>query len=569
MKRLALHIFAAVATLCGIFVPQGVAARTSKPLKLYTDAIKRLTIYGDTVSAIRLTTEALKEDSTYMPASYLLARIESNPERAWRAAERAVRADSTNIHLLQEAAERSLRAKKYSRAMHYLQTLVKRGEDPDHFRLLAILHMMTKDNDKAIAVLDSAEMKLGKIEYFSRMRQQIYLENGNTEMALKSALELVDQAPYDPANQTALAEVYATIGTDSLAQVTYNTAINIDKSNADSWYSLASFLDRRKRYSEMLMVWRNIIELPTVPLSSKIAIVESITSKRDFYRKNFLFIEPIITRLYQLHTEDSKVVDLYIYHLIAANRVEEALVLLKGKLDSERPDEQLLARIISIEQHLDRVDSLATYADMGIKHYPTTADFWNLKAWLQMRQNDNNGAIKTLRSALEYATDSRAKSSLWGSIGDQYYELDQTRKSYDAYYKALKYNADNAVVLNNFAYHLSVTGKSLKQALTMSQRATTLSPNNATYLDTLAWVYYKLGRYEEAKKVMQQAMSFDNENSAELALHYGDILEALGSTFLAQTYWRKALERGTDPEKIDSRIKAQKARLESEKAGKE
>ena len=569
MKRLALHIFAAVATLCGIFVPQGVVARTSKPLKLYTDAIKRLTIYGDTVSAIRLTTEALKEDSTYMPASYLLARIESNPERAWRAAERAVRADSTNIHLLQEAAERSLRAKKYSRAMHYLQTLVKRGEDPDHFRLLAILHMMTKDNDKAIAVLDSAEMKLGKIEYFSRMRQQIYLENGNTEMALKSALELVDQAPYDPANQTALAEVYATIGADSLAQVTYNTAINIDKSNADSWYSLASFLDRRKRYSEMLMVWRNIIELPTVPLSSKIAIVESITSKRDFYRKNFLFIEPIITRLYQLHTEDSKVVDLYIYHLIAANRVEEALVLLKGKLDSERPDEQLLARIISIEQHLDRVDSLATYADMGIKHYPTTADFWNLKAWLQMRQNDNNGAIKTLRSALEYATDSRAKSSLWGSIGDQYYELDQTRKSYDAYYKALKYNADNAVVLNNFAYHLSVTGKSLKQALTMSQRATTLSPNNATYLDTLAWVYYKLGRYEEAKKVMQQAMSFDNENSAELALHYGDILEALGSTFLAQTYWRKALERGTDPEKIDSRIKAQKARLESEKAGKE
>ena len=124
-------------------------------------------------------------------------------------------------------------------------------------------------------------------------------------------------------------------------------------------------------------------------------------------------------------------------------------------------------------------------------------------------------------------------------------------------------------MLNNFAYHLSVTGKSLKQALTMSQRATTLSPNNATYLDTLAWVYYKLGRYEEAKKVMQQAMSFDNENSAELALHYGDILEALGSTFLAQTYWRKALERGTDPEKIDSRIKAQKARIESEKAGKE
>ena len=566
MRRLALYLFAAAVALCGIVIPQSAVARTSKPLKLYTDAVKRLTIYGDTVSAIRLTNEALKADSNYMPASYLLARIESNPEVAWRAAERAVRADSTNHHLLQEAAERSLRAKKYSRAMHYLQTLVKRGDDPDHFRLLAILHMMTKENDKAIAVLDSAEVRLGKIEFFSRMRQQIYLESGDNEKALKSAVELVNEAPYDPANQIALAEVYAVMGVDSLADATYNTAINLDKTNSDSWFSYASFLDRRKRYTEMLLVWRNIIDLPSVPLSSKIAIVESVTSKREFYRKNFLLIEPLVTRLYQLHPENAKVVDSYIGHLIAGNRVEEALVLLKERLDRSKPDEQEIGRIISIEQHLDRLDSVAVYADMGIHHYPTTEDFWNLKAWLQMRKSDNRGAIETLRAALEHAKDSKAKSSLWGNIGDQYHELGETKKSYSAYYKALSFNPQNAMVLNNFAYHLSVTGKSLKQALQMAQRATALSQNNATYLDTLAWVYYKMGQYDEAKRYMQQAMSFDTENSSELALHYGDILDALGSTFLAQTYWRKALERGADAEKIESRIEAQKARLEAQKA---
>mgnify|MGYP002519543662 CR=1 FL=1 len=51
-------------------------------------------------------------------------------------------------------------------------------------------------------------------------------------------------------------------------------------------------------------------------------------------------------------------------------------------------------------------------------------------------------------------------------------------------------------------------------------------------------------------------------------LNYGDILDALGSTFMAQTYWRKALERGADAAKIESRIAAQKARLEAQKAGK-
>ena len=554
---------------CGVLAPQSSVARTSKPLRLYTDALKRLTIYGDTLSAYRLTNEALKADSNYMPAAYLLSRIESDDEKAWLAAERAVRADSTNHHLLHQAAERSLRAKKYSRAKQHLQRLITNGEDPDHFRLLAILHMMTKENDKAIAVLDSAELKLGKIDFFSRMRQQIYIEAGAGDKALKSAVELVESAPYDPSNQLALADVYAAIGADSLADATFNTSIALDKTNADAWYGYASFLDSRKRYTEMLLAWRNIIEIPSVPLASKISIVESITSKRDFYRKNFLLIEPIITRLYQLYPQDIKVIDTYIVHLIAANKIEQALVLLKQRIANRRPTEDELGRIIEIEHHLGRLDSLEIYVDQATSLYPTKANFWNLKAWIQMQRSDSRGAIATLRSALKYAEDSKAKSSLWGSIGDQYYELGEDRKSYDAYYKALNLNMDNAIVLNNFAYHLSVNNKNLKQALQMAKRATELSPNNATYLDTLAWVYYKLGEYEQAKKVMQQAMSFDRENSSELALHYGDILDALGSTFMAQTYWRKALERGADAAKIESRIAAQKARLEAQKAGKE
>lgn len=554
---------------CGVLAPQSSVARTSKPLRLYTDALKRLTIYGDTLSAYRLTNEALKADSNYMPAAYLLSRIESDDEKAWLAAERAVRADSTNHHLLHQAAERSLRAKKYSRAKQHLQRLITNGEDPDHFRLLAILHMMTKENDKAIAVLDSAELKLGKIDFFSRMRQQIYIEAGAGDKALKSAVELVESAPYDPSNQLALADVYAAIGADSLADATFNTAIALDKTNADAWYGYASFLDSRKRYTEMLLAWRNIIEIPSVPLASKISIVESITSKRDFYRKNFLLIEPIITRLYQLYPQDIKVIDTYIVHLIAANKIEQALVLLKQRIANRRPTEDELGRIIEIEHHLGRLDSLEIYVDQATSLYPTKANFWNLKAWIQMQRSDSRGAIATLRSALKYAEESKAKSSLWGSIGDQYYELGEDRKSYDAYYKALNLNMNNAIVLNNFAYHLSVNNKSLKQALQMAKRATELSPNNATYLDTLAWVYYKLGEYEQAKKVMQQAMSFDRENSSELALHYGDILDALGSTFMAQTYWRKALERGADAAKIESRIAAQKARLEAQKAGKE
>ena len=568
MRRFVLYLVAAVMLFCGAFSPQHTAARTNKALMLYTDALKRLTIYSDTTSAYRLSTEALKIDSTYTPAAYLLSRIESNPEKAWKQAERALSSDSTNNHYLEAAAEQSLRAKHFERAKHHLQRLVKDGQEMDHFRLLALLHSMSQEREQAIAVLDSAEVRFGKVDFFSRMRQQLYLESGNVEQALKSAIELTTEAPYVAENQIALADVYAATGADSLAEATYLKAIELDKTNPSTHYSYAGFLDSRKRYTEMLLTWRNIVEFPSVPLDAKITIVESITSKRDFYRKNFLLVEPIITRLYQLYPQNSKVVDIYIHHLVAANRIKEALEVLKQRLSKDKPTIEELDRIIELEVYLDRYDSVEEYVNRGIELYPTHDKFWNLKAWLQTKRGDNQGAINTLKTALKQTKEPAARSSIWGSIGDQYYELKAFKKSYAAYNKALSYNFDNVVVLNNYAYHLSTIGKSLNQALTMAKRATELSPNNGTYLDTLAWVYYKLGEYEEAKKTMQQAMSFDKSNSSELALHYGDILDALGNTFMAQTYWRKALERGADASLIESRIEAQKARLEAQKAGK-
>ena len=41
-----------------------------------------------------------------------------------------------------------------------------------------------------------------------------------------------------------------------------------------------------------------------------------------------------------------------------------------------------------------------------------------------------------------------------------------------------------------------------------------------------------------------------------LLLHYGDILEALDERFMAEFYWRKALENGADPQEVDRRIRA-------------
>jgi len=71
---------------------------------------------------------------------------------------------------------------------------------------------------------------------------------------------------------------------------------------------------------------------------------------------------------------------------------------------------------------------------------------------------------------------------------------------------------------------LSLDGGDLDKAERMSGRVVEHFPNNATYLDTHAWVLFKKGEYILAKFYMESAIKNGGEDNATLLEHYGDIL---------------------------------------------
>lgn len=76
---------------------------------------------------------------------------------------------------------------------------------------------------------------------------------------------------------------------------------------------------------------------------------------------------------------------------------------------------------------------------------------------------------------------------------------------------------------------------------------------------------YGLGRLDEAKRYLRTALSLDRTGNPELRLHYGDILASLGENYMAEVYWRRALEGGyDDPQAVERRI----ASLRDKKEGK-
>jgi Tfp pilus assembly protein PilF len=116
------------------------------------------------------------------------------------------------------------------------------------------------------------------------------------------------------------------------------------------------------------------------------------------------------------------------------------------------------------------------------------------------------------------------------------------------------------VCLNNYAYFLSLGGDQLDKARQMSERVLKIEPDNATYLDTYAWILFMMKDYEQARAYMEQALKQvkDSGDDASLYEHAGDIYIQLGRKQEAQSAWRKALKLGSNSKLLKKKIKTSK-----------
>jgi Tfp pilus assembly protein PilF len=131
-------------------------------------------------------------------------------------------------------------------------------------------------------------------------------------------------------------------------------------------------------------------------------------------------------------------------------------------------------------------------------------------------------------------------------MGDIMHQKGMDREAFAAYDSCLVWKDDNIGCLNNYAYYLSEKGVRLDEAERMSYRTIKAEPKNATYLDTYAWILFMQKRYNEAKTYIDQTLEYDNDSSAVLLEHAGDIYYHTGDVEEAVNYWRNAYDCTAD-----------------------
>ena len=196
-------------------------------------------------------------------------------------------------------------------------------------------------------------------------------------------------------------------------------------------------------------------------------------------------------------------------------------------------------------------------AQKALEYNPDDLDLYRYiaSAYYQMKEYDK--AIATYDQALllvDKTKDGELYSDLLGGKGDVFVEMGDSAAGFNLYDKALEITPGNTSIMNNYAYFLSLSNKDLDKAERMASKAVYANPNNATFIDTYAWVFFKKKNYDMALFYIKSAINNSDEPSSDILEHYGDILFVTGDTEEAVKQWEKALELDPDNELLKRKV---------------
>jgi tetratricopeptide (TPR) repeat protein len=146
-------------------------------------------------------------------------------------------------------------------------------------------------------------------------------------------------------------------------------------------------------------------------------------------------------------------------------------------------------------------------------------------------------------------------ADIYFSLGVVEDRLGRKKECLRAMVRAVELDPDFSEAINYIAYTYAEENMRLSDALALALRANTLHPENGNYIDTLGWVYYKMGDFLKALPLLERAVFLSDEDPLILE-HLGDTFNKMGRSLDAINTYNKALEKNHEsPEIINDKLR--------------
>ncbi|MDR1556256.1 MAG: tetratricopeptide repeat protein [Tannerellaceae bacterium] len=511
-------------------------------------------------AAFDVFTHCLLIDSTSAPLLYELSTFYiqlDRPDKAVEMLKRAVKNSSGNFTYKIALATISQNQGMYGEAAEVYEELV--ANYPEKLELYYYLaEALTQEGEtgKAIDTLDTLESIIGMNEGISMQKYRLYnlLEEGGK--AFKEVEKLAGKFPMEARYPIIIGDLYLEQGEREKAYESYQKAYAIDPSNPYYIVAMANYYEATNDKAAAETQIRNALVNNKLDIETKVGILSRYIIRLQQSQKGTENVSYLFETLIEQHPEETELRLMYGQLLAAEGKSDEAKFQFQLVAEMEPANAGAWQQLLDIALKTQNSQEIIQLCTKCIELFPGAPEYY-FYLGIGYYQEENYGkALEVYREGIRVVPPENKdlQSTFYGQIGDICHQAGQKEEAYEAYEKALELNEKNILVLNNYAYFLSLDEKDLKKAERMSAQCIKSEPDNATYLDTYAWIFFKQGNYTLAKFYIENALKKDESKSAELLDHYGDILYMSGNKEEAVAQWKQAKERGKKSETLDRKI---------------
>lgn len=410
---------------------------------------------------------------------------------------------------------------------------------------LVDLYARLEDYKKVIHTLDRLEKLDGKSEQISMEKFRMYLQVGDMERAFTEIESLVAEYPYEMRYLNILGDAYLENGRSEEAYPIFRKVLNEEPGYAPAMLSLASYYEKTGQDSLYRVQLDSVLLNRNVENEMKVNIMRQLIVRSERGDKDSTKIVGLFDAILEQEQPNADVAMLAAQYLLSKKMDDKATSVLHKIVEIDPENKPAHLQLLSFAISKNDLDEVVRICTPAIEYMPEALEFYYYKGLAHYQKDQNDEALKVFEKGVRQVNEESDKtlvSDFYAIMGDIFHSKKMDAEAYAAYDSALVYKEDNIVVLNNYAYYLSVERKNLDKAEEMSYRAVKAEPKNDTYLDTYAWILFEKGKYAEARIYIDQALQHGGTESSVVVEHCGDIYFHCGETEKAVEYWKQAEE---------------------------
>lgn len=475
----------------------------------------------------------------------------AKPSLAAQYARAAVDLEPSNVHYLEKLAEVFIASFQTDSAIvQYEKILLLEPSNTQAMFTLARLYSASKPLE-ALLIYNRIRDHVGDEWDVLYRISELYGQLGKIDSTIVMMETMLNIDPGNITLRGAIADLYMQQNKTDQARTMFEDLVERDPGETRYVIALAEIERKAGHWDKAVDMYNKLLQNDSLRIEGKMQIAEAFlqTSITDTTLRPYAL--KIFNQLKETYPNDWRPYWYLGAYQFNIREYEAAIPFFKRTLEVDPKNLQAHQILAQTYINLNNYDDAKEILEKAITIDENNADLYSLLGFIFNRMGDNQKTISTLEHALRINPKHMDALSTLALTFDGMKNFSYSDSLYESALKMYEHDLPKDgvyyLLLNNYAYSLSERELQLERALEMSKKSIEFEKENSSYLDTFGWIYFKLGRYDDALKYISQAVDIrenkDKQPASALYEHLGDVYFKFGDKEKAMKYWTKALEQ--------------------------